>query len=724
MSWSRGSLLAALIALPASIALADTVVVNTTADDMSPATCSLRDAVAYLNTPAGVRPASHANGCAREGDASATNVITLPYASAPYIIDAGRGHIEVDTSLSVTGTASDDDDARRPFVWVKASQALRIDGPALTASLGTADSFLQMAPASDTGVSDSDRHTAEKRPVFGGAGAPVSSLVCLYVKPEGGDAYSSVGQGVSDPAGAWSASLSSSLPVGIHEIGLVAGGSVCAETVASPDRQIKVSVYDQSTVSVAGVDFVGCGASAANLPAYMSAAGVAPGTCTGVDGGVFRVNEGLSLENVTVRGGSANRGGIVFVGSEGVLGMTGSAFLQGQAAEGSAIYVARGGSIFLSRALVANSTGGSEAVRFEAGAASANQGVSSIENTTFHGGDGYALTLQDFFKLNAVTIVNNALGSIRFGMTDLSAPGSLSDIFNSIISGDCTPAVLWPAATSDIPKFNVADSSCGFPASHNVANDGSLLAVVESDGTCRSDVAGVLCGRDEDADGLIDFFVPRFLPGLVQGGGNYSDVINKGSFGDAASACPGQDQRGSKRDQAGRCDIGAIEFQYLSGVVNAGDFLQSLRFQQNFAFDLLEDSDEELFLPADPSVCPLTMPTAPLAGAAAACPWLSQAPSKGTVTLSADRKGYVYVASSSYHGFDTFRIEVTTTASRLNDFSHSTSQTRGLRVTVSNEPSSGITSSGVLDGGGVDWAALAGLFALLSYRRARKGIRQ
>lgn len=722
MSWSRGSLLAALVALPVSFAQADTVVVNTTADDASPATCSLRDAVVYLNMPANARPAIHANGCARVGDASATNVITLPYATSPYVIDAAKGHIEVDTSVSVTGTPSDDDNARRPFVWVRASQALRIDGPLPPTSLGTTDAFLQMAPASDTGVSGSDRHTAEKRPVFGGTGAPASSLVCLYVKPQGGTAYSSVGQGVSDPAGAWSASPSSSLPVGVHDIGLVAGGSVCDETVASPDRQIKVSVYDQSTVSLSGIDFVGCGATTGILPTYMSAAGVVPGTCTGMDGGIFRVNEGLSLENVTVRGGRADRGGIVFVGREGALGMTGGAFLQGHAPEGSAVYIARGGRIFLSTSLVAESAGGSEAIRFEAGTVSASQGVSTIENSTIHGGDGYALTLQDFFKLNAVTIVDNALGSIRFGMTDLSASASLSDIFNSIISGDCTPAVLWPAATSDIPKFNVVDSSCGFPASHNTANDGNLLAVVEADGTCRSDAAGVLCGRDKDADSVIDFFVPRFLPGLVQGSGNYSELINKGSFGDPASACPGQDQRGSKRDQAGRCDIGAIEFQYLAGFVNAGDFLQTLSFQQAFSFDLLEDSDEELFLPA--VSCPLIMPTAPLTGAAAACPWLSQVPSKGTVTLSADRKGYVYVASSNFHGFDTFRIEVTTTASRLNDYSHSTSQTRGVRVTVSNEPSSGITSSGALDGGSADWMALAGLFALLTYRRARKGIRQ
>lgn len=720
MSWSRGSLLAALLALPASIALADTVVVDTTADDTNAATCSLRDAVAYLNIPADERPASHSNGCGREGDASTTNLIKLPYRSAAYVIDAAKGGIDVDVSLSITGEASEDDDSRSPFIWVKASRALKIDGPPLTASLGSVDAFLGLDADSDTGVSDSDRHTSVKRPTFSGAGAPASSLVCLYVKSDGDEDYALAGEGVSDAAGDWEASLSSALDAGVHEVGLVSGGTLCEAEPASLDHVIKISVYDVSTVSVTGVDFVGCGASTATLPGYMSSAGVVPGTCSGVDGGIFHVNEGLSLENVVVRGGAADRGGIAYVGDEGVLGVTASSFLQGSASEGSAIYVARGGLIFLSRVLVAESAGGGEAIRFAAGVAGADQDVSAIENTTIHGGDGYALTLQDFFKLNAVTIIDNASGSIRFAVSDLSDDDSLSDIYNSIISGQCTP-VTWPATSTQMPRFNVADSSCSLPASRNVSNNSSLLAVVEPDDSCASDATGVLCARDEDDDGVVDFFVPRFLPGLVQGGGNYSDLINKGSVGESASACPGQDQRGSKRDQAGRCDIGAVEFQYVSGFVNAGDFLRSLRFQQTFTVDLMEDSDEELFLPADPSICPVVMPRAALSGAAAACPWLSQAPAKGTVRLTADRKGYVYEASSNYHGFDVFQIEVTTTASRLNDFTHSTSRTRGVRATVSNEPSSGIKSSGTLDGGGFDWVMLAALMGLLSYRRIRVG---
>lgn len=718
MPWSRGSLLVALLALHIPFAKADTVIVDTTADDSNASTCSLRDAVTYLNIPAATRPASHGNGCAREGDATDSNVIKLPYNKAAYIVD---GVIEIDSSISISGETSTDAEPRNPVVWVKSNQAIRVDGPPLTADLGSTSTFLELDATSDSGVSDSDRHTYISLPSFSGAGAAPSSLVCLYAKKADqslGD-YLLIARANSDGAGDWTIRSSVVLDTGVYDIADVpeSGGGCVTPTVA-PTQVLKVSIYEPTAASITQLDFVGCGAPLAKLPAHIKDAGVTPGTCSGNKGGIFYANELLALESVVVRGGSADQGGITYIGSEGFLSVLASSLLQGRATEGSAIYIEHGGVLQLNRAVVAENAGGTDAVHFATGAAT-SVATSLIQNTTMHANEGYALLLQDRVFLNAVTVIGNSNGAINFGISDLSSSTSQVDIFNSIISGECT-SVTWPAAAEDSPSFNLSDSSCTFPPGQNTISDASLLAVVASDGSCQGDVSGILCPRDKDADGVYDYFTPRFLPSVTQGTGDYSDIINKGSFESAISVCPAVDQRDVKRGAAGRCDIGAVEFQYVSGSLAAGGVLVSERYEQLFSVDLLEGGDEELFLPLDPTVCPVVLPTAPLVGLAAGCPWLSLSPTKGTVRLTSDRKGYIYEAASSFHGFDTFRIELTTTASRLNDDTHATSQTRSINVTAINEPTSGIESSSVLDGGSIDWLALCGLVALLSLRRPRQ----
>lgn len=728
MSWSRGSLIAALLALPVSNALADTVVVNTTADDASTSTCSLRDAVAYLNIPAATRPASHANGCARQGDASDSNVITLPYRAAPYVVSGAA--IQPDVSMSIRGEASADLEPRNPFVWVKGSQALKIDGPSLTEDLGTTDASFQMNQESDTGVSNTDRHTTVRLPVFSGTAAP-SETVCLFAKKSTDPvtSYVPIAAGFSSAAGVWVLPSSATLALGVNDIALVEDpvSNNCGELdtdVDTIDKVIKVSVYAPTSIAISSVDFVGCQANAAKLPSYMTAAGVVPGTCTGTEGGIFYLNEAMNLELVSVRGGSASQGGIAYIAEEGGFSALTSAFIGGDAAEGSAFYIVRGGALQLARVLVAEGKRATEAIKFAAGVPSGSIIPSLIEQTTLHGNDGYALLVQDRIRLNGLTIINNDAGSINFGISDLTDKALQVLVFNSIVSGGCT-TVTWPATAADAPRFNLADPSCGFPGTQNTPNDGDLLAVPGADKSCSNDASGVLCPKDENADGVVDYFVPRFLPGLVQGSGSYSEIINKGSFADAISACVSSDQRASDHAQAGRCDIGAIELQYLSGTFSTGDFLVSGRLQQTFQSVLFEESDEEIYLPADPTICPVVMPTAPLTAPAGAdaCPWLSRSPTKGTVRLTSDRRGYVYVASSNYHGFDTFQIEVTTTASRLNDYSHATSRTRGISIRANNEPASGIKSDSTLDGGVMDWSVLLGFALLAARRRLRKEAR-
>lgn len=729
MSWSRGSLIAALLALPVSIALADTVVVDTTADDSNSATCSLRDAVAYLEMPADSRPAVHPNGCEREGEASEQDVIKLPYRDTPYVVGASRGAIDVDASITISGQQSTTDVPRSPFVWLQGSSGLAIDGPELLDDLGSQSPALGLAPSSDTGVSDSDRHTADRVPQFTGSGVTPSELMCIYAKgaSEAETEFQLVTSTTSDVSGNWIKKSDMTLPEGIVDVVLIAetDAECGAFEVAATTASLKISIYSRSAVSISKVDFVGCGAPLEKLPDHIRSSGVVPGTCMTENGGVFFVNEYLDLEKVVVRGGVADNGGIAYIGREGALVASSAGFLQGRASMGEAIYVARGGSLLLSEVVVAENVGGSEAIRFAA-AIGAEAGSGSIfQNTTIHGNGGYGLLLQDKIIVNGVTLLGNASGSINFSVTDLSAEDDQVFIFNSIVSGACSAAASWPADVTKQPRFNLVNSSCGFPVGQNTFDNSPLVAVLAADKSCFGATTGILCPKDVDGDAVYDFFIPRFLPTLDPDGDptkNFSPIINKGATRDAGASCPARDQRGEERSEAGRCDIGAVEFRYVSGGLRTGDVLVSGRYQQLFHDDVREESDEELYLPSDVSLCPVVMPTAPLAGAAANCPWLSKVPTKGVVRLTTDRRGFVYEASSNYHGFDTFRIEVATTASRLNDLAQPTSRFRTIDVTATNEPASGIESDDVIDGGATDWFFLVLGALVLCVRRNRCGV--
>jgi hypothetical protein len=117
--------------------------------------------------------------------------------------------------------------------------------------------------------------------------------------------------------------------------------------------------------------------------------------------------------------------------------------------------------------------------------------------------------------------------------------------------------------------------------------------------------------------------------------------------------CSSQDQRNADRSKGGRCDIGAVEFQFNGILLSAGGKIVAGSYTQSFAPDL---GDEELYL----AVAKLPWKRLPTYKTLDGCPWLSVVPGKGTVRLTADRKGYIYTRRIVFHGFDTFRIEVTT----------------------------------------------------------------
>lgn len=716
MSWSRGSLLAALLALPVPFALADTVIVNTTTDDNAAnSLCSLREAVAYLKTVDGLalesRPASNANGCARQGDASDAHVVKLPYGSSAYRIDSV---IDIDVSLAITGEETEDDTPLSPFVWVRGSQAFKLDGPDVPAEVtGQPGSQIDLLKSADALDVDADNQTSNAYPYFSG---PVNghATICLYRQQGSGE--ESFLRAVVPAVGATTWVERSPMPFaqGVTEL-IVAGTSnaTCPETSgdATVVDTLKINVYAANIVSMSLVDIVGCGASPANLPAHIVDAGVTPAACAaaaGSKGGIFYNNESLTLEAMAIRGGGAEKGGIAYVGEDGVLTVGASALVQATATEGAAIYLERS-SLQLTNSLVAGNTA-AEAIKFGSGELLNGITRSLIQNSTFHDNSGFALNLNENVRVNSVTLVENAGGAINFS-GDATAMGDNVQVFNSIVAGACQSAPTW--AATNLPVFNVADGSCGFTAASNMPAPAVLVAAVNPDGTCAA--TGRLCPKDPDGDGLADFYLPRYFPDDKSFTTDAADadiiIINRGS-NEAASSCAAQDQRNSDRSKAGRCDVGAVEFQFNGGLLSSGGKIVAGAYAQSFAPDL---GDEELFLPV--AGCPDTLSTIPTADG---CPWLSVAPGKGTVRLTADRKGYVYQPRTDFHGFDTFRIELTTTASRLNEPSHPTGTTRTLGVTVTNEPASGLTSSGLL-GGSMDWLALLGLGGLLAQRRIRKG---
>lgn len=150
MPWSRGSLLAALLALPASFVFADTVKVS--------GSCALPDAVAYLNLPAASRD-SPLNGCMREEDeAFDTHVIQLPVGGTSTI----ASEVVITTSLTIKGAAAEEE--VRPVINVTSTgsngRAFRIEVPVPAALNDTTSAVLDLVPDAsvDGGVSSTDHH--------------------------------------------------------------------------------------------------------------------------------------------------------------------------------------------------------------------------------------------------------------------------------------------------------------------------------------------------------------------------------------------------------------------------------------------------------------------------------------------------------------------------------------------------------------------------------------
>lgn len=688
MPWSRGSLLAALLALPASFVFADTVKVS--------GSCALPDAVAYLYLPAeaasGSDRRSPLNGCMREEDeASETHVVQLT-SGATYTV---ASEIAINTSLTIKGAEGEE---VRPVINVTSTgingRAFRIEVP-VPELTDTTSTKLQLAAtlASDGGVAIGDHHTPNNRPTFQGNSTWSNVYLCRQETTDTTTEWLTVGTGAVATDGSWQISPGGGLPVGVNTLG-VADNVDCANVETD---SIQVSVYDQLLVAFNDVNIerVDCGASCA------------------ADGGIFFTSELLSLNSMKIANGKAtSRGGAIFVAGQGGLLLDGVELSKNAAPQGAAVYSLYN-SFSAQNSLVTENVG-STIVQIDNAAGASGSLLSTIVNSTFSGNDGLALSMREGAILNAMTIVGNTLGGIDFHSEDV-------EVHNSIVAGngtaDCVglsyvapvPATGTTAAIQESPvfKFNLTGAGTGCSASVNAANSyskeltGTLMATVAADGQVVTD--GLLMPL-ADNGGLLRTHLPRLRIGevLTRSSPLASQIINQGYLsvlpGTAtALACPSTDQREKSRN--GFCDIGAVEVQLLMGTTFSGGQFESTGPSQTFS--LREDIGDEELLPSARCAEVSSSNGSPVT-AAQGCPWLLTEPTKGRVTFNADGT-YTYTPFSEFHGFDEFVIQVTTTASILNEGTDPLVKSRSVKASVFMDPDGTVTSQSLLDGGAMDW---------------------
>lgn len=775
MSWPRERLFAAILALSAPWAVADTITVNTTRDDFANnKLCSLREAVEYFNRG---KPEGGFQGCeAPSSDASV--VITLPDDPDPYLIEDSAITIRVPQAVAINGLGRSGDPktviqvqgAHRAFIvnhnpqYVKPACAFPVS-PTCASSPATFD----LEDASDSGNQDDYLTTVTAPKVIGQLPARTESplplhsyMVRVYAIPAEGDPVE-VGKVKVPFANTpidWTAPLI--LPPGkVYHLRYTTQVVDTANNFAIEDESplstetLTVAVYtppERNLVRFTLMEIRGGCASLTDCatPADDNTVVVNDPQAAGYDqfslsytnglsgtagnGGVFFTNEELSLFDVLVRDGEAERGGGIYVSANGELVLEESELVANRADEGAAVYAAAsslsiGASLF--RENVLSAPAGSAAVVQVASATipSGAPGV-LVQRSTFSGNTGRALSLFGGL-VNGATIVLNSGGGIDFNSTAAS-------VYNSILAGnaagqDCEqlPGSAPLAVLQNNLVLDTAIGGCPESGNQHVDNQadtvGQLMATLV-DGKCASRF-GLLCPL-ASRGGETDVHMPRILDDYVAL--SDSPVLGKGSTfigGTEPGACTSTDQRGETRSGT-RCDIGAVEYLAVAQG-RATNSNGSMTYADPFFSKYLGDglADETLL---SASNCPAGI-TLNLTGVdalyppdelapdpsrvlpdsyrqdVAGCPWVEEAPSRGAVTFASEGN-YLYTPRRDFHGFDRFRMRVVTTLSRLNDQPALRSRLVSAQVVV--EPDTTMQSSklsGSVDSWGLLLLGLLGL---------------
>ncbi|HEX4869295.1 MAG TPA: choice-of-anchor Q domain-containing protein [Moraxellaceae bacterium] len=703
MSWTRESLFAAILALSAPWAAADSLTVNTTTDDYSGnSLCSLREAVEYFNRG---KPENGFQGCKSTANDSYA-FITLPADKKPYLIEDGP--ITIRTTLSISGEGRTGDaittvqvvGAHRAFVINHNPQYLPPRCATTAPGCATSPATFDLADDSDLGTADdylTTLHALQFNGVLPGVTPtpPATDppaynyVVRVYDNPETGDPVL-VGQTVVPYSSApipWQVTTYYLQDDKVHHFSYtlqVVDPATSTEIVPQgPQSAARVQVALYTEPARIDVQFNrmiikgGCATAAGcagnvddntniiNDPASGNAAydeyelsytnGL---TSTAGNGGVIFSGDHLTLSDVLLQDGEATKGGGIYLGTDGVAAINTSELRANRADAGAAIYAERNVvdlETSLLTANVINVPAGSGAVLEVADATRPTAiAPTALINVTISGNTGRALSLREDARVNASTIVLNTGGGLDFNGEDVV-------VYNTILAGNTTNGDCENLPGTPTMEFNLVLSPGTCPTTGNQTVDdqagtpGQLMATLVN-GKCASDF-GLLCPLS-DRGGPTFVHMPHVLPGygadplLLDA----SPLINKGadSIGSSGNSCPSTDQRGKER-VVYACDIGAVEMQGVgaSEITLSGDVI---KYGQTHTQYLGDDLADEELLPA--VLCPTgVMLTLPPATAASLYPPPSLAPDPTRVvggTYRADVPGCPWVERSPTRGTVTF----------------------------------------------------------------------
>ncbi len=459
---------------------------------------------------------------------------------------------------------------------------------------------------------------------------------------------------------------------------------------------INDSLATTSTVTFNNIDLQGCNQATS-------------GNVCAVDGGLILNKEKLTIVDAILSGGNASGlGGAIYNSAGGSINASQLLFQSNSAPSGAAVYSEQS-SASVSSSLFTKNTGTNIFAINEI--AIIDQQVPIIQNTTFSGNSGVAISSKGVLIINNSTIVLND-GGINLNNT-------LPTIYNSIIAGntaqgDCLNFKTLPVDTSVYFSNNLFQTGCDIGAAnthnHQISGTGNeTLMAASVNGKCEAaslTSVGLLCPLAENG-GLTKTHKPRLLVSYTSL--DDSPIVNKGFInnnGAKGVTCYSVDQRQLSR---GLCDIGAVEIQGLTSTKQG----QDITFGQSAKFDLLEKiGDGELWPSAQ---------CQDLYGAGTyvdGCARLAEFPAKGVVSFDDVNDQVVYKATlSNFHGFDKFAYLMTTTISRFSDASNNDRFVR-VDVKVVSEPDTS-TSSKSLDTGATGLFSLFMLSLLMVWRRLR-----
>lgn len=715
MSWTRESLIAAVLALCAPWAMADSITVNTTTDDFaSNSLCSLREAVEYFNRG---KPSGGFQGCSAELEGN-TSLIKVPANAQPYLI--ANNAITIRSSVYISGDGRKDgtvttlqvSGVHRAFVVSHNPQYSRPKcAMGMTVTCATDSSALDVDATSDTDA-PGDYLTSEVFPTLKGVlpadvvTPPATSLPAyshvlrLYRIPETGEPVE-IGKTkipFSTSPMPWQILVTTAQDYGVahfdYKLETVVTATEEVVTAAGPfsGNTVKLAIHpasDIEQVSLAKMVIKGGCATATGCADSVddnttvtnetTAAGYDEYALTysnglvgtGGRGGVIFNDENLTLSDVWIEGGQATWGGAVFVSAVGSAAVELTDLQSNTADHGAALH-AEVNSVHLDMSLlhlntVSNPAGGGAVFEIASGTVLPTATASRVTNSTISGNNGLALSLVEGSYVNVSTIVDNAGGGVDFNGLD-------ARVYNSILAGNTGGADCQNLPSSPVMSNNLVLAPGSCPTSGNQSIDGvaggagQLMATLV-DGKCGS-AFGILCPL-ADQGGATFVHLPRVLLSYASDllGIGASPVINKGFTGTSSqivSSCPNTDQRGEVRP-AGYCDIGAAEFQDLrTGAMELnGD---SIRYGQTFTGQLDADLKDEELLPAAecPPAISLVVP--------AAAPWYppsSLAPDSTRVVPDSyrpDVPGCPWLERAAARGAVTFEADGSYTYKPYSDF--------------------------------------------------------